>query len=60
MYATGKVWQIAEKAAGTVVVVGHATSGFYFLQIAKGKTRFVDFDPINQMSNAEFIEVELA
>jgi uncharacterized phosphatase len=57
--AVNKVKQLAGNASGTTVVVGHATSGFYFLQVAKGKTKFEDFDPINQMSNAEFIEVEL-
>jgi len=58
--AVAKVKQVAEKAAGTTVVVGHATSGFYFSQVAKGRTKFEDFDPVNQMSNAEFIQVELA
>lgn len=57
--ALDKVLVIAERTKGTTVVVGHATSGFYFQQIAKGKTRFLDFDPINQMNNAEFIEVQL-
>jgi hypothetical protein len=41
-------------------LVGHATSGFYFLQVAQGKEKFEDFDPVNQMGNAEFIEVKLA
>ena len=58
--AVDKVKEVAERAKGTIVMVGHATSGFYFLQVAKGKTRFEDFDPINQMSNTEFIEVEFA
>lgn len=57
--ALDKVLAIAEQTEGTTVVVGHATSGFYFQQIAKGKTQFLDFDPINQMNNAEFIEVQL-
>jgi len=58
--ATRKVREIAENATGATVVVGHGTSGFYFLQVAKGKLRYEDFDPINQMSNAEFIDVEFA
>lgn len=58
--ALEKVRLIAQKAHGTTLVVGHATSGFYMLQIAKGHTRFADFDPFTQMSNAEFTEVELA
>lgn len=58
--ALDKVKTIASQTAGTTVVVGHATSGFYFLQVAKGKRAFIDFDPVNQMNNAEFVEVELA
>ncbi len=57
--AVDKVKQIVGNATGTTVVVGHATSGFYFLQVAKGNTKIADFDSVNQMSNAEFIEVEL-
>lgn len=58
--ALGRIRSIAEKSKGTVAVVGHATSGFYLLQIAKGKTRFEDFEPVNQMDNAEFTEIELS
>lgn len=58
--ALDTVKEIAEKASGTVIVVGHATSGFYFLQVAKGKTNFAEFEPVSQMENAEFIEVNLA
>lgn len=57
--ALQKVKEIADKSEGVVVVVGHATSGFYFLQIANGKNQFAEFDPVNQMNNAEFIEVSL-
>lgn len=57
--ALSKVKEIAEQTKGSTVVVGHATSGFYFLQVAKGKTTFAEFDPVNQMNNAEFTEVEL-
>lgn len=55
--ALQKVKQIAQTSPGTTVIVGHATSGFYFLQVAKGKEHFEDFDPVNQMNNAEFIQV---
>jgi len=58
--AIEKVKAIATQAPGTTIVVGHATSGFYFLQVAKGKKTFEEFDPASQMSNAEFIEVEFA
>lgn len=58
--ALDRVKQIADTATGATIVVGHAISGFYFLQVAKGKTKFEDFDPINEMGNAEFVEVEIA
>ncbi len=52
--------EIAKNTEGTTVAVGHATSGFYFLQVAKGKESFSEFDPVNHMGNAEFVEVDLA
>jgi broad specificity phosphatase PhoE len=58
--ALAKVTAIAEQTSGTTVVVGHATSGFYLLQVAKGRNSFAEFDPVNQMGNAEFVEIELA
>lgn len=57
--ALEKVKQIAAVTAGTTVVVGHATSGFYFLQVAKGHQSFGKFEPVSQMDNAEFIEVQV-
>lgn len=56
--ALKEVKQFAAKTDGTTVVVGHATSGFYFLQVAKGHHSFEEFDPVSQMDNAEFIEVQ--
>jgi broad specificity phosphatase PhoE len=58
--ALEKVRKIAGQTNGTTVVVGHAASGFYFLQVAKGHLDHADFGPFNQMNNAEFVEVELA
>jgi uncharacterized phosphatase len=58
--ALEKIKQVASSTTGTTVVVGHATSGFYLLQVAKGKVRFADFDDPNQMNNAEFVEMEIA
>ena len=55
--ALTKVKEIANNTSGTTVVVGHATSGFYLLQVAKGNTSFAEFDPISQMDNAEFVEI---
>ena len=56
--ALRKVEKIAEQTPGVTVVVGHATSGFFFLQVAKGKSRYGDFDEHFQMDNAAFVEVE--
>jgi broad specificity phosphatase PhoE len=58
--ALDKVKKIAAATAGTTVVVGHAASGLYFLQIAKGKRTFKDFEPASQMKNAEFVDVDIA
>ena len=51
-----KLQEIAQKE-GCVLAVGHAVSGFYLLQVAKGRTNFTDFDPPSQMSNADFVEL---
>ena len=51
--------EVAANTEGTTVAVGHATSGFYFLQVAKGRRNFAEFDPVNQMGNAEFVEVPI-
>jgi uncharacterized phosphatase len=58
--ALAEIKEVASNTTGTTVAVGHATSGFYFLQVAKGKRTFQEFDPFNQMNNAEFVEVDLA
>ena len=55
-----EIKKVASKTTGATAAVGHATSGFYFLQIAKGKETYQDFDPFNQMNNAEFVEVDVA
>lgn len=55
--ALAKIRAIAEATDGAVVVVGHAASGFYLRQVAKGRTSYSDFDPYNQMDNAEFVEL---
>ena len=58
--ALDKVKDIARQTSGATLVVGHAVSGFYSLQITQGKQKLSDFDTVNQMDNAEFIELELA
>jgi len=57
--ALANIREISAATEGVTVAVGHATSGFYLLQVAKGREKFVDFDPVNQMDNAEFVEIEL-
>ena len=57
-HALTQIKEIAQNTDGTTVVVGHATSGFYFLQVAKGKNSYSEFEPFNQMANAEFVEVQ--
>lgn len=42
-----------------ILVVGHATAGFYLLQVAKGHERFADFDEPFQLKNAEFMTVTI-
>lgn len=58
--ALDKVKKIAAETPGTTVIVGHAASGLYLLQIAKGKRKFADFEPSAQIGNAEFVEVGVA
>ncbi len=55
-----KLKAIAKKE-GVVLAVGHAASGYYLLEVAKGKTKFeeFEFDPGRQINNADFIEVEV-
>ncbi len=48
-----------ESKSGLVLAVGHSCSGFYLLQVAKGKTRFEDFDAHSQIPNADFTEVTI-
>ncbi len=57
--ALDKVKKIAAGTSGTTVIVGHAASGLYLLQVAKGKQKFADFEPASQIDNAEFVEVEV-
>lgn len=43
----------------SVLVVGHAISGFYLLQVAAKKVSVEVLDSPSQMSNADFIKVKL-
>ena len=58
-HGLAKVKTIASQTSGATLVVGHAVSTFYSLQIAQGRQQLSQFDAINQMDNAEFIELYL-
>lgn len=58
--ALAEIKEVASKTDGTTVAIGHATAGFYFLQVAQGKTSYQEFDSFRQMDNAEFVEVKIA
>jgi hypothetical protein len=44
---------------GNLLVVGHAISGFYLTQISLGKKSVEEFNPPSQMSNADFLKIEI-
>jgi broad specificity phosphatase PhoE len=44
---------------GLVLAVGHAISGFYLVEAAKGARIVADMDGDNQIGNADFIEVRI-
>lgn len=56
--ALRKIEQIAGGSDGTTLVVGHATSGYFLQQVAKGKAQFDEFEAFEQLSNAGFMEIE--
>ena len=58
--AVDKVREIAKHTGGTTVVVGHACSGFFFREIAKGHEHYKDFGTFEQMTNAAIAEIEYA
>lgn len=55
--ALSKVKKISDHEV--VLAVGHGCSGFYMLQVAKGNTELDKFEDAHQMSNADFVEVEV-
>lgn len=52
-----KLHEIAQTE--NVLAVGHAISGYYLAEVAKGKTKLDDFDPAQELLNADFIEIDL-
>lgn len=55
--ALGSIKEMAHATNGTTLVVGHAASGFYMLQLAKGNMTFDQFEPRANIDNAAFVEV---
>ncbi len=52
--------QLKEIAEGeSLLVVGHAVSGFYLLQAAARKGSVDEFDALSMMNNADYVEVEI-
>jgi len=46
--------------SGLVLAVGHSCAGFYLIEVAKGKSRFEEFNYKDEIINAQPIEVEIA
>lgn len=42
-----------------VLAVGHGASGYYLFEVAKGKTKYSEFDQPTLMVNADYVKVEL-
>lgn len=55
--AIEKLKEITEERGGTTLAIAHGQIGYYVSQVAKGHTRFEDFDPPAEMNNAEFVEI---
>jgi probable phosphoglycerate mutase len=58
--ALDKIRQALAQSDGSVVVVGHAVSGLFLQQVARGHQRVDDFDTHVHISNAEYIELPIA
>lgn len=56
--ALKRIEELARDVDGSIVVVGHAVSGFYLLQVAKGNTSPGELEDFHQMPNADYIVVE--
>lgn len=50
--AFAKIKLITKTSTGNTLIIGHAVSGFYFLQITKGNLNFDMFDDIKHIDNA--------
>lgn len=50
---------IAQTERGVIVVVGHATAGFYLRQVVRGRLTVADFDSPEDQRNASISELEI-
>lgn len=55
--AMEKLKAVTRERGGTTVAIAHGQIGYYTTQVAKGRTKFEEFDPPSEMNNAEFIEI---
>ncbi len=55
--ALNTIKEFASATDGTTLVVGHAASGFYMLQLAKGHSSVDQFEPRANIDNAAFVEI---
>lgn len=44
---------------GNVLIAGHAISGFYLIQAAKGNLTTDSMEDFHEMSNADYVEIEI-
>ncbi len=56
------ILKINEMALGDrrVLVVGHAISGYFLIELAKGRTNVDQFEPVTVVLNAGIVEVDIA
>lgn len=57
--ALKEIKTLAEQQNGTLVVVGHATAGFYLRQVAGGRQTFAEFSLPEELPNANYVRLEL-
>lgn len=45
------------KQHGTVLAVGHSASGSYLLEVSKGRKHFDEFEPYQEIMNADIVKI---
>jgi broad specificity phosphatase PhoE len=56
--AIGKINKLATNGK-RILIVGHAISGYYLIELASGRTKVDDFEPPEEVLNAAIVEVEI-